>query len=278
MKLEHIHIRDPFILPDGGRYYLYGTSNDNIFKAYVSSDLDEWEGPYTVFSAPKSFWGNRDFWAPEVYRLKEGRYWMVATFSNLGRERGCQGLISSSPLGPFLPYGTKLTPPDQECLDGTLVYEGGKPYLLYCHEWLQIGVGTIRSIPLSDDLSRPIGESRLLFSSDEAEWAAYPAWARGAKIKVTDGPFAFEGDGVKALLWSSYDSKGVYEIGVAYASSYAFGPYRQSKAALPLYNVGHGMVFAGNDGQTFLCAHLDGGNEHPIIRRIGIVDNEVKLL
>ncbi len=278
MKLEHIHIRDPFILPDGGRYYLYGTTNDNTFKAYVSSDLDEWEGPYTVFSALKSFWGNRDFWAPEVYRLKEGRYWMVATFSNLGRERGCQGLISSSPLGPFLPYGTKLTPPDQECLDGTLVYEDGKPYLLYCHEWLQIGVGTIRSIPLSDDLSRPIGESRLLFSSDDAEWAAYPAWARGAKIKVTDGPFAFEGDGVKALLWSSYDSKGVYEIGVAYASSYAFGPYRQSKSALPLYNVGHGMVFAGYDGQTFLCAHLDGGNEHPIIHRIGIVDHEVKLL
>ena len=39
-------------------------------------------------------------------------------------------------------------------LDGTLFVDaGGKPWLVYAHEWVQIGDGTIEAMPLKDDLS-----------------------------------------------------------------------------------------------------------------------------
>ena len=49
MKLSQIHVRDPFVLPVDGVYYLYGTirgtrRGDTMeFPAYTSRDLTEWE-------------------------------------------------------------------------------------------------------------------------------------------------------------------------------------------------------------------------------------------
>jgi len=57
MKRENIQIRDPFVLPvkDEMRYYLYGTTDSDPWKApgigfdaYISENLEEWEGPYPV--------------------------------------------------------------------------------------------------------------------------------------------------------------------------------------------------------------------------------------
>lgn len=45
LKLTDINLRDPFILPDDGKYYLYGTKGSAIFgesdcfPVYVSEDL-----------------------------------------------------------------------------------------------------------------------------------------------------------------------------------------------------------------------------------------------
>lgn len=50
MKLCDIHLRDPFILPDNGVYYLYGTRGATCwgaadgFDVYTSTDLKQWEG------------------------------------------------------------------------------------------------------------------------------------------------------------------------------------------------------------------------------------------
>ena len=39
LKRSDIHIRDPFILPDDGKYYMYA-SNGHGFMVYVSEDLE----------------------------------------------------------------------------------------------------------------------------------------------------------------------------------------------------------------------------------------------
>ena len=59
MKLSDINVRDPFILTHEGKYYLYGTRAIHTwteekgegygFDVYVSSDLDEWQGPISIF-------------------------------------------------------------------------------------------------------------------------------------------------------------------------------------------------------------------------------------
>ena len=75
MRLNEINIRDPFILPYDGVYYLYGKVklNDTRFVVYKSIDLTEWSEPKVVFEPPSDFWATKAFWAPEVHEYK-GRF------------------------------------------------------------------------------------------------------------------------------------------------------------------------------------------------------------
>ena len=59
-KTESINIRDPFVLPYDGLYYMYGTgaARGNGYGCYVSRDLENWAGPFNVFSAPADFDGD----------------------------------------------------------------------------------------------------------------------------------------------------------------------------------------------------------------------------
>ena len=66
MKLNEIHIRDPFILTDGGKYYMYGSTGTNKFYVFISSDLIEWSEPKPCFEPSENFWGKYNFWAPEA--------------------------------------------------------------------------------------------------------------------------------------------------------------------------------------------------------------------
>ena len=54
---------------------------------------------------------------------------------------------------------------------------------------MQVGDGEICAMPLSDDLSRAIGEPKLLFHASEAEWARLVHHRySGRDGYVTDGP------------------------------------------------------------------------------------------
>ena len=66
MKRSEINIRDPFVLVDGGKYYLYGTRGATCwgeasgFDVYVSDDLDSWSDPIVCFENDGSFWADRN--------------------------------------------------------------------------------------------------------------------------------------------------------------------------------------------------------------------------
>ena len=57
MKFSEIHMRDPFILPYEGVYYLYGTRSfhDTGFDVYTSTDLLNWSEAHPVFEAQPGF-------------------------------------------------------------------------------------------------------------------------------------------------------------------------------------------------------------------------------
>ncbi|UKI17739.1 MAG: hypothetical protein L6V80_06255 [Bacteroidales bacterium] len=42
---------------------------------------------------------------------------------------------------------------DEMALDGTLWVEDGKPYMVYCHEWVQVMDGEMKVVELTRDLS-----------------------------------------------------------------------------------------------------------------------------
>ena len=282
MKRTDINIRDPFVLVHEGAYYLYGTRGATCwgpadgFDVYVSRDMEEWDGPFVCFHNDGSFWADRNYWAPEVY-FYQGAFYMFASFKNPDVRRGTAVLKAESPLGPFVPHSDGcVTPRDWECLDGTLyVDKAGKPWMVFCHEWVQAGDGEVDAIPLTDDLSAPAGEPKLLFRASEAPWCKVMHHSSGVDGCVTDGPFFWRTeDGTLLCLWASF-SAGGYTEGVAVSSNGEIdGTFTQVE---PLFmdDGGHGMVFRALDGQLYLTLHSPNAHLeerpffHPITERDG---------
>ena len=282
MKRTEINIRDPFVLVHDGAYYLYGTRGATCwgpadgFDVYVSRDLEEWDGPFVCFHNDGSFWADRNYWAPEVY-FYQGAFYMFASFKHPSVKRGTAVLKAERPLGPFRPHSDGcVTPKDWECLDGTLyVSKAGKPYMVFCHEWVQAGDGEVDAIPLTDDLSAPAGEPQLLFRASEAPWCKVMHHSSGVDGCVTDGPFMWcTADGTLLCLWASF-SEGGYTEGVAVSDNGEIdGKFTQVE---PLFmdDGGHGMVFRARDGQLYLTLHSPNAHLeerpffHPITERDG---------
>ena len=282
MKRTDINIRDPFVLVHEGAYYLYGTRGATCwgpadgFDVYDSRDMEEWDGPFVCFHNDGSFWADRNYWAPEVY-FYQGAFYMFASFKNPDVRRGTAVLKAESPLGPFVPHSDGcVTPRDWECLDGTLyVDKAGKPWMVFCHEWVQAGDGEVDAIPLTDDLSAPAGEPKLLFRASEAPWCKVMHHSSGVDGCVTDGPFFWRtADGTLLCLWASF-SAGGYTEGVAVSSNGEIdGTFTQVE---PLFmdDGGHGMVFRALDGQLYLTLHSPNAHLeerpffHPITERDG---------
>lgn len=275
MKLSDIHIRDPFVMPvaDQGLYYLYGTMGAYAWTdsavgvdCYISTDLQTWHGPISVFRPPEGFWADRNFWAPEVFAWR-GRFYMFISFKAPGACRGTQVLAADSPRGPFLPVSERpVTPAGWECLDGTFfVAEDGNPWMVFSHEWVQVGDGQIWALPLSENLSRAIGKPVQLFSASQAPWAELLI-SKNRWGYVTDGPWMHRlPNGELLLLWSSHGVGG-YTVGIARTPSGKLtGPWIQDSTPLFGKDGGHCMTFHDFNGNCWLSLHQPDGhpNERP---------------
>lgn len=275
MRKETIQIRDPFVLveQEEKRYYLYGTTDADPWKergigfdVYASFDLENWEGPYPAFRPQDGFWGTHNFWAPEVYRYRDS-YFMFASFKAQQHERATQILRADTPLGPFEPYSPEpITPLGWECLDGTFFVEGGRPWLIFSHEWVQVHDGEIWALPLSFDLGRPAGEPRLLFRGSAGAWTKGLPRRDGSGLedaRVTDGPFVYRFDQDSLfLLWSSIALSG-YALGVARSESGRIeGPWKQQEEPLLEGGRGHGMIFQALDGRFYIAYHYPNNTPH----------------
>ena len=262
--LSKIRIRDPFILPDRNSqtYYLVASSGDAI-TVRESKDLVTWSDPRVVFTKPAGFWGSGSIWAPEMHACR-GEFFLFATFMNdtpIGEqwqdwpprvERGTQVMHADSPLGPFQPFGnTPHTPVADMALDGTMWIEEDVPYMVYCHEWVQIRDGTIELVRLTNDLSDTVGVPQLLFHASDASWTP-----RGRDRYVTDGPALYRSKSGKLfMLWSSFTDTG-YTTGVAASDSgRVAGPWRHHPEPLFRKDGGHAMIFRAFDGALVVSLH-----------------------
>lgn len=265
LKNTDIHIRDPFVLPvqEENLYYLYGTRGAETWTTsasgidyYTSTDLQNWDGPFPAFRPPAGFWADRNFWAPEVHAYN-GRYYMFASFKSENARRGTQILAADNPRGTFLPISdAPATPRDWECLDGTLFVDGNKqPWIVFCHEWVQVGDGEVCALRLSADLASTIGEPELLFKASAAPWAQ-EINSKGRKGYVTDGPWLHRlENGDLIMLWSSFGTGG-YTVGMARsASGDILGHWQQLPAPLYAGDGGHCMTFRTFEGQLLLAYH-----------------------
>ncbi len=273
VALADLRARDACIYPDPATqtYLMYFASGQRgphdrpAVVAYRSRDLETWEGPTVVFEKPADWWADRGIWAPEMHAY-QGKYYLFLTFDSSHEfpeqwrnwrprvQRGSQVLVADSPLGPFVPFGNAPTlPADMMTLDGTLWEEDGVPYMVFCHEWVQIKDGTVEMIRLQPDLSGTVGEPTRLFHGSDAPWTI-KSEAEGAT--VTDGCWLYRTKTGKLLmLWSSFGA-GDYTVGIAEsASGKLAGPWIQQATPLYARDGGHPMLFRRFDGQLMLALH-----------------------
>jgi len=156
---------------------------------------------------------------------------------------------------PLIPF---LMSPDKPTLDGTFrVDKDGKPYMIYCHEWLQNWNGTMEKIELKPDLSGTIGKRQILFFACDSPWSKERN-ENGDIVpnKVTDGPWLFRTQtGKLGMIWTSW-VLGDYTQGVAYSESGTLdGPWVHEKEPITPPNYGHGMLFRTLEGKLLMSVH-----------------------
>ena len=284
--VRDIVISDPCILPvkEMGLYFVYARWLDQekfpevdgspSFYAFESPDLIHWSRPYKVFEKG-DFWADLDYWAPEAHYYR-GKYYLVSSFRASGTYRRCQFLRSDSPRGPFLPIEEgPVTPEGWHCLDGTLYIDRkNQPWMVFCHEWLQVNDGQICAVPLSEDLGHAIGDPIILFRGTDAPWATRKMIKDGDCGYVTDGPWLHRlTDGTLIMLWSNYSDYG-YTTGYA-VSRYGeiYGPWDQVQMPLYAMDGAHSMLFRTFEGQLMMCLHCNNDYKE---KRIHLFEMEEK--
>lgn len=304
VPVDSIRLSDPFVLADEKTktYYMTGTGG----MMWDSKDLKYWNGPYKVTETdPNSWMGpNPMIWAAELHQYK-GKYYYFATFTNRAvkidtvynnviERRASHVLVSDKPNGPYRPMQDETYLPDSiPTLDGTFwVDTDGKPYMIFCYEWLQNNNGTMEMIPLKDDLSGslPYANSteksggKLMFRASDSPWSKEKNdMGEIVPNKVTDGPFLFRtGTGRLGMIWTSWIHKD-YTQGVAYSKSGTLeGPWVQEKKPITPPNFGHGMLFRTFDGTMLMSVHshkdVNGMYiRHPRFFVVDISGNKLKI-
>lgn len=266
---DSIRLSDPFIFPDTKTktYYMTGTGG----LVWKSKNLKKWDGPYNVVKVDPNSWMGPSpmIWAAEIHEYK-GKYYYFATFTNRSvkidtvannviERRACHVLVSDKPDGPYVPMSDPTyLPADKPTLDATLwIDKDKKPYMIYCHEWLQNLNGTVEKILLKDDLSGTVGDGQILFRASDSPWSREKnSSGQDVPNKVTDGPYLFKtSTGRLGMIWTSwvYDQ---YTQGVAYSQSGTLdGPWVQEQKPITPPNYGHGMIFKDFKGHLLMSLH-----------------------
>ena len=291
MKKEEITIRDPFVLLHDDTYYIYGTRSATTwtyadgFDCYTTKDLKEFNGPFEIFKAPKDFEFTKNFWAPECYEINN-KFYFVTTFGNDDIKQGIYVMESSSPLGPFKLYSSRLTPDDWTSIDGTLYFEEDTPYLIFSHSFEDEGIvdGDYCIVELSKDLKNKVSEPKVLFKAKTSKWAVPVPFAKAefgidGDVYFSDGPNVLKtDDGSLYMAISSWGEKG-YAVGVLKSQTgKIMGPWIHQDEPIYPFNGGHGMFFRDKENNIVFTLHSQSGdNEYPLFYKVEINNGIMKL-
>lgn len=267
LKSEDIRIRDPFIVPYEGKYYMYGTDGENAFGGnmdhfyvYMSEDLENWAGPFTIYEKTDDFWADAQYWAPEVYVI-DGTFYLYGSMGGSSRtNKGIQVFTADNPLGPFTPTTEyPFTPEEDDDIDATLYVEDGKTYMIYSQ-----GSDGIYAVELNSTYDGFAAEQFKLFD------VANNGWAVGAfgNFILNDGPCLYQTQSGRLLCLYSTMSESGYNMGIAVSDNGKLNG-NWSFEGDPLLSEGDGghcMLFTDFDGNTRICYHAPNGTSLPVVK------------
>ena len=305
IAINTMHHNDPFFFADEEsqmyyhvhpRYNLNGTPA--ALDLFESPNLTNWRQAGVAWEPSRTFLGNNDCWAPDIYKYK-GKHYIFVTFSrirdiseishwnleNFEIKAGTTVFVSDKgPKGPYrelLPADKlNVTPSDWMCIDGSLyVDDEGNPWMIYSGELTQFYDGRVYAQRMSDDLSSLIGEPTLLFTASEAPWVRNSGVHDGKLVYITDAPYAWKdpASGNLIMIFSSNSDSG-YAMGQAISKSGSIlGPWEQQPERLNTDTGGHGHVFKDLDGNLRISYHTRNfgtGAYVSTVKPISIVDGK----
>ncbi len=253
-----VPLADPFIMLYNNTYYAYGTNAESGIEVYTSDDLISWKQTTQLALWKGYSWGDRWFWAPEVYYIKEkNKFYMYYTVD----EHICVA-TSDSPLGPFKQEVQKPMIANEKCIDNTLfIDDDGKAYTYFdrFNDGLNIWVAELES-----DLQTIKMATLKKCINVSQPWEEI--WPR-----VNEGSFVIKYKNIYYLTYSanSYESQ-FYGIGFATSTS-ATGPWTKY-AGNPilqkpndLVGVGHSAMFKDKQGKLKIVfhGHYNKSSIHP---------------
>lgn len=261
MRREEIHIRDPFVFLENGKYYLLGTTGDDPWgKAsdltlYVSDDLEQFERKCVLVN-DGSLDGYTNIWAPEMHKYR-GKYYLIVSAFRKDFGRGSFIFVSENLDDPFkMLTGEYITPAGWGCLDATLFVYQEKPYLCFSNEWTTPisgdGDGSLFIAPLNDDLTALADAPKKIVSGKNCPLSVEVS-NQDARGYVAEGPYLYEEQGKVILLWSTFTKTG-YSILKSVSTNGVFGDYTLEQVLFDK-DGGHCMRFADLQGKQWITFH-----------------------
>ena len=267
---DKVPLADPFILFHDGVYYAYGTGEPG-FRIYTSTDLEHWQKKGKALDIEKC-WGNRQFWAPEVYYIKEKDKFFLFYSSE---EHICVA-TSDSPEGPFTQDVMKPIREEKGIDTSLFIDDDGTPYLYFVRF---TGGNVIWVAEMTDDLLGIKDETLTECISAVEPWETVDS-------RVAEGPSVFKVKGQYYLVYSANHTRSQdYAVGYATASS-PYGPWKKSSGnpvlrrdspnADGLVGLGHGAPFKDRKGNFMYVfhAHFSNSTMHP---RTLYINKELKI-
>ncbi len=260
---DAIYFGDPFVMLHGDTYYAYGTRAADGIEVYTSKDLKVWQKQKDLALHKSDSWGDRWFWAPEVYYIADKKKFFMYYSAD---EHICVA-TSDSPTGPFRQNEKRPMLEGEKAIDNTLfVDDDGRAYLYFdrFNDGLNIWVAELEKdfITIKKETLKPC-----IHVSQKWE----EVWPR-----VNEGPFVIKHQGRYYMTYSanSYESP-YYGIGVAIADSpvgpwmkYEKNPILQKPGGL--VGTGHSAFFHDKEGNLKISfhAHNSKNSIHPRIMYI----------
>ncbi len=256
-----VQFGDPYVLHvKGDNYYMYGTGGGakKGFAAYSSSDLVHWKHEGQVyFGNNKNGWGEKDYWAPEVYQHKGKFYMFYSAHWKVNPHQELENYkigvaVADRPTGPFVDlYDRPIFDPGYPIIDANVLFEpNGKIYLYYSRcaykhpvesevaDWArkkgwfkEIEESWVYGVEMKSDFSGIIGEPVLLLrppvnmNDKQAEWESRSVTSKEVNRRWTEGSFIFQRGGTYYMMYSAnYFGGKNYAVGYA-TSNNPLGPF-----------------------------------------------------
>ena len=275
---QEIFYAAPTIYVDGGKYYMTGTGGNrggfSGFSVLESKDLKIWyppaganDGMYMIMSKGEQAYGERGFWAPQIFRVDD-TYYLSYTANE-------QTVLtqSKSVLGPYKQKEVAPIDGSEKNIDSFIFRDEDGKYYLYHVRFNNGNYLWVASFDM--DKGRIMPETLMKCFNATEPWEHTPNYESNP---IMEGPTVFKLKDKYYLFYSANHFMNIdYAVGYAVADS-PYGPWVKQKDSPIIHRSiveengsGHGDFFEGLDGQLYYVYHVHFSEEQVNPRRTRIV-------